>query len=81
MFQLFEIFPRYFPLDVPVIPGAAPVARASYRFAPTEMKKLSKQLQELLEKRELNKLTIKNRYPLLRIDDLFDQLQGFSVYS
>ncbi|GKE40874.1 putative reverse transcriptase domain-containing protein, partial [Tanacetum coccineum] len=30
---------------------------------------------------ELNKLTIKNRYPLLRIDDLFDQLQGSRVYS
>ncbi|GJS23828.1 putative reverse transcriptase domain-containing protein [Tanacetum coccineum] len=31
--------------------------------------------------RELNKLTVKNRYPLLRINDLFDQLQGSSVYS
>ncbi|GKD49694.1 putative reverse transcriptase domain-containing protein, partial [Tanacetum coccineum] len=31
--------------------------------------------------RELKKLTVKNRYPLLRIDDLFDQLQGSSVYS
>ncbi|GJV27940.1 putative reverse transcriptase domain-containing protein [Tanacetum coccineum] len=31
--------------------------------------------------RELNKLTIKNRYPLPMIDDLFDQLQGLSVYS
>ncbi|GJS89991.1 putative reverse transcriptase domain-containing protein [Tanacetum coccineum] len=30
---------------------------------------------------ELNKLTVKNRYPLPRIDDLFDQLQGFSIYS
>ncbi|GJW74686.1 putative reverse transcriptase domain-containing protein [Tanacetum coccineum] len=30
---------------------------------------------------ELNKLTIKNRYPLPKIDDLFDQLQGSSVYS
>ncbi|GKA71641.1 putative reverse transcriptase domain-containing protein, partial [Tanacetum coccineum] len=30
---------------------------------------------------ELNKLTLKNRYPLSRIDDLFDQLQGSSVYS
>nr|GEU82436.1 putative reverse transcriptase domain-containing protein [Tanacetum cinerariifolium] len=30
---------------------------------------------------ELNKLTVKNRYPLLRIDDLFDQLQGSRVYS
>ncbi|GJV33081.1 hypothetical protein Tco_1393481, partial [Tanacetum coccineum] len=29
-----------------------------------------------IDDRELNKLTIKNRYPLPRIDDLFDQLQG-----
>ncbi|GJY40531.1 putative reverse transcriptase domain-containing protein [Tanacetum coccineum] len=29
----------------------------------------------------LNKLTIKNRYPLLRIDDLFDQLQGSRYFS
>ncbi|GKA46797.1 retrotransposon protein, putative, ty3-gypsy subclass [Tanacetum coccineum] len=31
--------------------------------------------------RELNKLTMKNRYPLPRIDDLFEQLQGSSIYS
>ncbi|GJX79948.1 putative reverse transcriptase domain-containing protein [Tanacetum coccineum] len=31
--------------------------------------------------RELNKLTVNNHYPLPRIDDLFDQLQGSSVYS
>nr|GFC15888.1 putative reverse transcriptase domain-containing protein [Tanacetum cinerariifolium] len=30
---------------------------------------------------ELNKLTVKNHYPLPRIDDLFNQLQGSSVYS
>ncbi|GJV88364.1 hypothetical protein Tco_1532302 [Tanacetum coccineum] len=29
---------------------------------------------------DLNKLTVKNRYPLPRIDDLFDQLQGSNVY-
>nr|GEX84851.1 transposon Ty3-G Gag-Pol polyprotein [Tanacetum cinerariifolium] len=34
-----------------------------------------------IDYRELNKLTVKNRYPFLRIDDLFDQLQGSSVYS
>ncbi|GKC72289.1 putative reverse transcriptase domain-containing protein [Tanacetum coccineum] len=34
-----------------------------------------------IDYQELNKLTIKNRYPLPRIDDLFDQLQGLSVYS
>nr|GEY41890.1 putative reverse transcriptase domain-containing protein [Tanacetum cinerariifolium] len=95
--------------DVPVI--SVPVVRAPYRLAPSEMKELAKQLQELSDKgfirpssspwgdpvlfvkkkdgsfcmcidyRELNKLTIKNRYPLPRIDDLFDQLQGSSVYS
>ncbi|GJW84289.1 putative reverse transcriptase domain-containing protein [Tanacetum coccineum] len=117
-------FPEVFPDDLPglppprqvefridLVPGAAPVARAPYRLAPSEMRELSEQLRELLEKgfirpssspwgapvlfvkkkdgsfrmcidyRELNKLTVKNRYPLLRIDDLFDQLQGSSVYS
>ncbi|GJS55749.1 putative reverse transcriptase domain-containing protein [Tanacetum coccineum] len=34
-----------------------------------------------IDYRELNKLTVKNRYPLPRIDDLFDQFQGSSVYS
>ncbi|GKA06918.1 putative reverse transcriptase domain-containing protein [Tanacetum coccineum] len=92
-------------------PGVAPVARAPYRLAPSEMRELSVQLQELLEKgfirpsstpwgapvlfvkkkdgsfricidyRELNKLTVKNHYPLPRIDDLFNQLQRSSVYS
>nr|GEV25703.1 transposon Ty3-G Gag-Pol polyprotein [Tanacetum cinerariifolium] len=33
-----------------------------------------------IDYRELNKLIVKNRYPLLRMDDLFDQLQGLSVY-
>ncbi|GJU56290.1 putative reverse transcriptase domain-containing protein [Tanacetum coccineum] len=117
-------FPEVFPEDLPGLPparpvefqidlilGAAPVARAPYRLAPSEMKELSEQLQELSDKgfirpssspwgapvlfvkkkdgsfrmcidyRELNKLTVKNRYPLPRIDDLFDQLQGSSIYS
>ncbi|GJV73609.1 putative reverse transcriptase domain-containing protein [Tanacetum coccineum] len=34
-----------------------------------------------IDYRELNKLTVKNRYPLSRIDDLFDQLQESRVYS
>ncbi|GKA39186.1 putative reverse transcriptase domain-containing protein [Tanacetum coccineum] len=97
--------------QIDLIPGAAPVARAPYRLAPSEMKELSEQLQELSDKgfirpssspwgalvlfvkkkdgsfrmcidyMELNKLTVKNRYPLSRIDDLFDQLQGSSIYS
>nr|GEW43571.1 reverse transcriptase domain-containing protein [Tanacetum cinerariifolium] len=65
-------FPKVFPEDLPglppirqvefqidLVPGAAPVARAPHRLAPSEMQELSSQL----------------------IDDLFDQLQGSSVYS
>nr|GEW94895.1 putative reverse transcriptase domain-containing protein [Tanacetum cinerariifolium] len=56
-------FPEVFPEDLPglpparpvefqidLIPGAAPVARAPYRLAPSEMKELSEQLQELSDK-------------------------------
>ncbi|GJT08746.1 hypothetical protein Tco_0843208 [Tanacetum coccineum] len=101
--------PTKFQIDL--IPGVAPAARAPYRLAPSEMKELSDQLQELSDKgfirpsssplgapvlfvkkkdesfwmcidyRELNKLTVKNRYPLPIINDLFDQLQWSSVYS
>nr|GFB70906.1 putative reverse transcriptase domain-containing protein [Tanacetum cinerariifolium] len=34
-----------------------------------------------IDYRELNKITIQNRYPLLRTDDLFDQLQGAMHFS
>ena len=34
-----------------------------------------------IDYRMLNKVTIKNRYPLLRIDDLFDQMKGATVFS
>nr|GEY93364.1 hypothetical protein [Tanacetum cinerariifolium] len=117
-------YPEVFPKDLPGLPparpvefqidlilGAALVARAPYRLAPSEMKELSYQLQDLSEKgfirpssstwgapvlfvkkkdgsfrmcidyRELNKRIVKNHYPLPRIDDLFNQLQGSSFYS
>ncbi|GJU53429.1 putative reverse transcriptase domain-containing protein [Tanacetum coccineum] len=45
------------------------------------VKKQDESFRMCIDYRELNKLTIKNRYPLPRIDDLFDQLQGSSVYS
>ena len=37
-------------------------------------------LRMCIDYRQLNKVTIKNKYPLLRIDDLFDQLQGSSLF-
>ncbi|GJQ99766.1 putative reverse transcriptase domain-containing protein [Tanacetum coccineum] len=89
---IFRDFPKVFPEDLPglpparlvefqidLIPGAAPVARAPYRLALSEMKELLEQLQELSDKGFIRPM--KNRYPLPRIDDLFDQLQGSSIYS
>nr|GEX17683.1 putative reverse transcriptase domain-containing protein [Tanacetum cinerariifolium] len=45
------------------------------------VKKKDRSFRMCIDYRELNKLTVKNRYPLPRIDDLFDQLQGSSVNS
>ena len=44
-------------------------------------KKKDKTLRLCISYRRLNKVTIKKRYPLLRIDDLFDQFKGARVYS
>ena len=45
------------------------------------MKKKDKTLRLCIDYRQLNRVTVKNRYPLSRIDDLFDQLRGARVYS
>ena len=44
-------------------------------------KKKDKTLRLCIDYRQLNRVTIKNRYPLQRIDNLFDQLRGARVYS
>nr|GEV29634.1 reverse transcriptase domain-containing protein [Tanacetum cinerariifolium] len=61
--------------QIDLIPGAAPLARAPYRLAPSEMQEMC------IDYHELIKLTVNNHYPLPRIDDIYDQLQGSSVYS
>ena len=44
-------------------------------------KKKGKTLRLCIDYRQLNRVTIKNRYPLPKIDDLFDKLRGVRVYS
>ncbi|GJX29911.1 putative reverse transcriptase domain-containing protein [Tanacetum coccineum] len=89
-----EVFPEDFPglpptrqvkIQINLVPGTAPIARSPYCLAPSEMQELSTQLQELSDKGFIRPSSspwgAPNRYPLLRIDDLFDQLQGSRVYS
>eukprot|EP00261_Vitis_vinifera_P016511 XP_010645575.2 PREDICTED: uncharacterized protein LOC104877887 [Vitis vinifera] len=57
---------------IDLAPGSAPISKAPYKMAPIELKELKIQLQELA----LNKVTVRNKYSLPRIDDLFDQRQG-----
>ncbi|GJT43181.1 putative reverse transcriptase domain-containing protein [Tanacetum coccineum] len=71
---------RQVEFQINLIPGAAPVAQAPYRLAPSEMKELLEQLKELSEKGFIRPSSSPWGAPIL-IDDLFDQLQGSSVYS
>nr|GEW27365.1 putative reverse transcriptase domain-containing protein [Tanacetum cinerariifolium] len=84
-------FPEVFPDDLPglpptqqvdfkikLIPGTTPVVLGALVLF---VKKKDESFRMCIDYQELNKLTVKNRYPLPRIDDLFDQFQGLSVYS
>ncbi|GKA75715.1 putative reverse transcriptase domain-containing protein [Tanacetum coccineum] len=61
---------------IELIPRAIPIAKSPYRLAPSELEELM-----CIDYRELNKLTLKNCSPLPKIDDLFDQLQGWQFFS
>ncbi|KAA3473607.1 DNA/RNA polymerases superfamily protein [Gossypium australe] len=81
--EFLDVFPEE-------LPGLSSILCTHYRIAQLELKKLKEQLQDLLsrgcrffvvEKNDLNKVTIKNKCPLPRMEDLFDQLSGASVLS
>ncbi|XP_050878547.1 uncharacterized protein LOC127082357 [Lathyrus oleraceus] len=82
-FPIVHDFPEVFPDDVSDLPpereveftidlihGTSLISMASYQMSPSELKELKSQLEDLLDKR----VAIKNKYPLLRIDDLMDHL-------
>ncbi|GKD69860.1 putative nucleotidyltransferase, ribonuclease H [Tanacetum coccineum] len=80
-----EVFPndlsglpplREIEFRIELIPGPVPIAKSPYRLAPYELEELM-----CIDYKELNKLTVKNHYPLPRIEDLFDQLQGSQFFS
>nr|GEW96686.1 putative reverse transcriptase domain-containing protein [Tanacetum cinerariifolium] len=80
---------RQVEFQIELVLGAAPVAHRGFIRPSTSpwgapvlfVKKKDGSFMMCIDYRELNKLTIKNHYPLPRIDDLFDQLQGSSIYS
>ncbi|GKF71403.1 putative reverse transcriptase domain-containing protein [Tanacetum coccineum] len=81
-------FPEVFPEDLPGLPQLRQVEVVGERIYSSEfitvgstVKKKDGSFTMCIDYRKLNKLTIKNSYPILRIDDLFDQLQGSSMYS
>ena len=102
---------REIEFSIDLFSDTRPISRGPYRMAPTKLKELKAQLQELLDKefirpnvslwgapmlyvkkkngtmrlyinyRKLNRDIIKDKYPLPRIDNLFDQLQGVAIFS
>ncbi|KAD7480443.1 hypothetical protein E3N88_03579 [Mikania micrantha] len=71
MTQLQDLLDKGF-IRPSILPWGAPVLF---------VKKKDGSLRMCIDYRELNKVTVKNKYPLPRIDDLFDQLQGASWFS
>ena len=95
---------------IDVVHRTTPISIPPYHMAPTELRKLKVQWQDLLDKgfirpstspwgasllfvkkkdgslrlcidyRQLNKVTVKNKYSLPRIDDLFDQHRELSIF-
>ncbi|GJU71259.1 putative reverse transcriptase domain-containing protein [Tanacetum coccineum] len=77
--EFLEVFPK----DLPGLPPAQQVVSpcsSPWGVLVLFVKKKDGSFRMCIDYRRLNRITVKNRYPLLRIDDLFDQLQGSRVY-
>uniref|UniRef100_J3LCD0 CCHC-type domain-containing protein n=1 Tax=Oryza brachyantha TaxID=4533 RepID=J3LCD0_ORYBR len=72
---------------IELMPGMAPISKRPYRMPANEgapvlfVKKKDGNMRMCVDYRLLNEVTIKNRYPLPQIDDLFDKLKGATVFS
>ncbi|KAL0551321.1 hypothetical protein IC582_010407 [Cucumis melo] len=119
MKEFIDVFPddlsglppdREVEFTIELLSGTSPISQALYRTAPSELKELKVQLQELVDKgyirpsvspwgapilfvkkkdgtlrlcidyRQLNKVMVRNKYPLLHIDDLIVQLRGATMF-
>nr|GEX21388.1 hypothetical protein [Tanacetum cinerariifolium] len=85
-----EVFPEDLPglppsrqveFQINLVPGIHKTKFLTLESSDLFIKKKDGPFKMCINYRELNKLTVKSRYPLLRIDDLFDQLQGSGVNS
>nr|GEW02666.1 putative reverse transcriptase domain-containing protein [Tanacetum cinerariifolium] len=89
VWKFLKVFPKDLPglpptrqveFHIEYVPGASLVKFFTMGSSGLVCKKKDGSLRMCIDYRKLNKFTVKNQYPLSRIDDLFDQLQGSSIY-
>ncbi|RVW26159.1 Retrovirus-related Pol polyprotein from transposon 297 [Vitis vinifera] len=80
--RILKEFRDVMPAELPkeLLPGTKAPAQAPYRMPLTELLELRKQLKELLDA-ALNKVTIKNKYPIPLATELFDRLSKASYFT
>ncbi|KAA3466375.1 DNA/RNA polymerases superfamily protein [Gossypium australe] len=91
--EYLDVFPEELPglppvreveFGIELVLGTTPISVAPYRMAPLELKELKKKdgsMRLCIDYKQLNKVTVKNKYHLPRIHNLFDQLKGATVFS